>query len=227
MKDSEFIELLNLYLDHEIAAEDTARLEAEVQSNPARRRVYQEYCRMQKACKMLAQDFASEADETPEKKVISFTGAREPVRSHSALRYASAGLLAAAACVAVVFVTQNRTHAPAAPEPSAIANVTPAPAQAPKAVVASQSVPQADRPSNSLSIRNRESNESLVLTSAQNDPHFAWMQDMRFTPLQAPDASSALRLESANTLRFENRTFNSGSKPLPADVTPIAIRFQK
>ena len=36
MKDNEFIELLNLYLDHEISQEDAARLEAEVQRNPAR-----------------------------------------------------------------------------------------------------------------------------------------------------------------------------------------------
>ena len=61
MKDSEFTELLNLYLDHEISAADAARLEAEVQINPNRRRVYQEYCRMQKACKLLAHDFACES----------------------------------------------------------------------------------------------------------------------------------------------------------------------
>ena len=30
MKDSEFLELLNLYLDHEISPADAARLEAEV-----------------------------------------------------------------------------------------------------------------------------------------------------------------------------------------------------
>ena len=47
MKDSEFIELLNLYLDHEISVADAARLEAEVQGSPARRRVYREYCQMQ------------------------------------------------------------------------------------------------------------------------------------------------------------------------------------
>jgi hypothetical protein len=57
MKDSEFIELLNLYLDHEISADNAARLEAEVQGNPERRRVYRQYCRMQKACTLLANDF--------------------------------------------------------------------------------------------------------------------------------------------------------------------------
>ena len=36
MKDPEFIELLNLYVDHEITSVDAARLEAEVAQNPAR-----------------------------------------------------------------------------------------------------------------------------------------------------------------------------------------------
>ena len=74
MKDSEFIELLNLYLDHEITAADAARLEAEVQASPERRRVYQQYCRMQKACTMLAKDFVDEnvptvADTTEQEKM--------------------------------------------------------------------------------------------------------------------------------------------------------------
>ena len=35
MKDSEFIELLNLYLDHEISAADAVRIEAEVMTGDA------------------------------------------------------------------------------------------------------------------------------------------------------------------------------------------------
>jgi len=58
MKEREFIELLNLYLDHEIGPADAARLEQEIQRNPERRRTYREYCRMQKACRMLATEFA-------------------------------------------------------------------------------------------------------------------------------------------------------------------------
>ena len=75
MKDSEFIELLNLYLDHEISAADSARLEAEVQTNPARRKIYEQYCRMQKPCKVLASDFVSavEAAAAPDnKKIVAF-----------------------------------------------------------------------------------------------------------------------------------------------------------
>ena len=57
MNDREFIELLNLYVDHEIGADDALRLEEEVASDPKRREVYDQYCRMQKACSMLSDKF--------------------------------------------------------------------------------------------------------------------------------------------------------------------------
>ena len=59
MNDTQFIELLNLYLDHEISPSDAARLEAEVQRNAKRYRVYREYCQMHKACALLSPAYAS------------------------------------------------------------------------------------------------------------------------------------------------------------------------
>ena len=50
MKDSRFIELLNLYVDREITPAEAAELEAEVQANEQRRRVYNQYCRIDRAC---------------------------------------------------------------------------------------------------------------------------------------------------------------------------------
>ena len=100
MKDHEFLELLNLYLDHEITAADVARLEAEVQGNASRRNTYFEYCRMQRACTLLAKDFA---DQPAEKKIITF----EPRRSAWAGgSFAVGGLAVAAACVALVLVNR-------------------------------------------------------------------------------------------------------------------------
>lgn len=108
MKESEFIELLNLYLDHEITAADAARLEAEVQGNPKRREVYQQYCRMQKACTVLAKDFADTGVEADDRKVVAFETPRASFWSPGFL--ATGGLVAAAACVAVVL--SNRSAAP-------------------------------------------------------------------------------------------------------------------
>jgi len=59
MKDSEFIELLNLYLDHEITPANAARLEDEVRRNPGRRRIYLQYCGIHKACGIIAADFST------------------------------------------------------------------------------------------------------------------------------------------------------------------------
>ncbi len=115
MKDSEFIELLNLYLDREISAADAARLEAEVQSSPDRRRLYREYCEMQKACQILAADFRTEP--AGDGKVIPFEQAaaiRARARRHRAGNwYAAGAAVAAAACVAIVFVGQSRKSVPA------------------------------------------------------------------------------------------------------------------
>ena len=53
MKDSKFIELLNLYLDQQIEPAEAALLEEEIARNPARRQTYQQYCRMHRACTLM------------------------------------------------------------------------------------------------------------------------------------------------------------------------------
>lgn len=128
MKDSEFFELLNLYLDHEITAEDAARLETEVQSNPKRREVYNQYCRMQKACTMLAKDFAEAAPaaSTSSENVVAF---EQPRRSAWGPGFfAAGGLVAAAACLAVVLVKRGGLAEPTTPAVTgSIAIANPAP----------------------------------------------------------------------------------------------------
>ncbi len=120
MKDSEFIELLNLYLDHEIAASDAARLEAEVQRSPERRRVYQEYCRIQKACTLLARDFNHQAADT---EVVGNSEAELERPGRVSWRpgvLGTAGLFAAAACVAFVFVANRKAPSPSLGRPVSV-----------------------------------------------------------------------------------------------------------
>ena len=100
MKDSKFIELLNLYIDHQISASDAALLEAEIQKNPERRRVYREYCQMQKACVILAENFKSEPP-AGDKLIEMAQGQRRMAFATYAM-----GLAAAAACVALVVVNR-------------------------------------------------------------------------------------------------------------------------
>jgi hypothetical protein len=204
MKDSEFIELLNLYLDHEISAADAARLEAEVQTNPARRSIYQDYCRMQKACKIIAADFVTE--EVPaaasDRKVVSFNAELAP--SHTGARrraglIAFGGFAAAAACVALVFVGRGRSGAEqqgTAPSPTFAQATTPAPAAETKAVeVASMSaaprgfapVPQRQHTilvSNPLSLAEQSQAEAIYAAAfRQADNQLAWMETLRLAPL--------------------------------------------
>lgn len=237
MKDSEFIELLNLYLDHEISAADAARLEAEVQSNPARRRMYQDYCRMQKACKILAQDFTVETPAAADRKVVAFDAAGGTVRQgRKPWYFATGSLAAAAAAVAAVLVLRPVESGPASPVPTEVAAIAEparavqpmpaaeAPAEPARVLVASGI---ARRPVSALTLEQANAaDQSLTLTPAQNDPRFAWMNEVRLAPLQMPTAEQ-FRLETTPVRAPQNRTFSSGNQPLPPDVLPIAIRFQK
>ncbi|HXN36234.1 MAG TPA: hypothetical protein VN877_08685, partial [Opitutaceae bacterium] len=100
MNDKQFMELLNLYLDREVSADDALRLEAEVASSPARRKVYDQYCRMQKACSMLSGESAA-GDADPGRRIVAFPAPRawRPIPLMAAL---------AAACVVAVMAVRER-----------------------------------------------------------------------------------------------------------------------
>ena len=238
MKDSEFIELLNLYLDHEISAADSARLEAEVQANPARRRIYQDYCRMQKACKVLAQDFQTEAAPR-DAKVIDFKSAARPARA--AGFYAGTAVAAFAACVAVVFVVRNRpgsqptpygaevaARATQAPASVAQANVPPA---APTAVA--QATPRATaQPAlvggTPLTLSTNAQTEALIVSAVeQANAQFEWMRRMTFTPVQQPVAMEELRFDARPATKTEARTFHSSQPVDKAQTEWVVFRFTR
>jgi hypothetical protein len=99
MKESKFIELLNLFIDQQISKEDAAALEEEIMQNPRRRQIYSQYCRMHRACTMVLDRYnAQDETENPLEKIVAF----EKPRSAKWKYYATG--LAAAACVAFVAV---------------------------------------------------------------------------------------------------------------------------
>lgn len=67
MKDKRFLELVNVYLDGEISEAETLELEREIRSSAKRMDQYRRYCRMQKACMVLAARSREEAVSTDEK----------------------------------------------------------------------------------------------------------------------------------------------------------------
>lgn len=221
MKESEFIELLNLYLDHEISPADAVRLEAEIRSNLERRRVYLQYCRMQQACKLIAADFTA-AEEgaavTGERKVIPFSPAGAPAsrRRRAQVSY-TLGALAAAACVALVFVGRRSpesaptpvapaaevaTTVPIAPPPVAVASL---PAAAPRGLVSIARPAQAPSlVANPLFLTGSTQAEAVRAAAVrQADNQLAWLEALQLAPL--PE-----RRPLNNDLHFTQRLVTEG-----------------
>lgn len=240
MKDSEFIELLNLYLDHEISAADAARLEAEVQNNPARRRVYQDYCRMQKACKVLAEEFQNEPVSVPDPNVIDFEVARRRARAGN--YYVAGAFAAAAACVAIIFVGRSREQAGAINSPDAVADATrPAVVQTvaatpavpvPRAIAQTVNVGvRVEQPASGLVAGqplllsgNAQADAVLRAAAEQAAVQFAWMERVQLAPIQQRGASSELRFDARPA---SMRTDPGGAQRLQPEVELSAYRFQR
>ncbi|MBI2515559.1 MAG: hypothetical protein HYV95_01465 [Opitutae bacterium] len=132
MKDTRFTELVNLYIDRQISPAETAELEAEIQSNPRRRQVYLQYCRMHHATKLVYESFRAHGEQpatvTQTGTIARFESRKRAVRQR--WFYAASGL-AAAASLAFVVVRSNLTgsnaNAPAlAPATAKVAVAQPA-----------------------------------------------------------------------------------------------------
>ena len=110
MKDDRFIELVNLYIDRQITAAETAQLESEIQSNPRRRAEYKQYCQIHRASTLVYESFRAQA---PHQSVVppSAQGSIaqfETGRRQRRFRWPYyAGGLAAAACLGLVFGRLN------------------------------------------------------------------------------------------------------------------------
>ncbi len=255
MNDSEFIELLNLYLDHEISAADAARLEAEVQRDPDRRKIYQQYCRMQKACKVLAADFVADEARSVDagKKVVAFDPAAASVAMARRKRvhgvYAFGSFAAAAACVALVFVsrgervTEGSVQAvaqPAAPVPVAVAVATPEAAQPTPSLVnrggivsvaAARSQAPVSQPtlvSDPLFLSSPPANVLVTAAMQEANNRLVWIQNLQLTPLQQRLPAESLRFDVLPAkLQPEARTLGGPRTETDAEVELAAFRFRK
>ncbi len=166
MKDSEFIELLNLYLDHEISPEKAALLEAEVTRDPARRMLYRQYCQMQKACVVLAGQFTA-AEAAPKAGLLSARPAR---RSQAGLW--ATGLVAAAACAAIALLPR--------PRPAGIpASATPA--LAGRGEERSRPTSRSDRAGFVANFQ--PVFQATAPSAAAPAGQFAWIQQVQMTPI--------------------------------------------
>lgn len=213
MKDSEFIELLNLYLDAEISPTEASRLEAEVQRNPQRYQVYLQYCRMQKACTLLAADFTTDAPS-----VVALKPA--PGRSAGMNLFAVAGAMAAAACLAFVFVTRTSPSGPTTNPESQAAAQPALPSPEKSNLFAEHANPERTIPQ-TVTVPERHPEFKPVLVNstllAGNAAGSESMQDARLDWL----GFRITPLNQVETLRFDPQTM---SKPTQRGLAPAVMQ---
>ncbi len=180
MNDTRFIELVNLYVDRQISPAEQAELELEIRSNPRRRQVYLQYCRMHRASKLVYESFRAQAGDqpaTPAPQPASIASIAARARQRRARWYYAAGGLAAAACVAFVFATgylrpgaqPALASTPAAPVAIAALQPAPAPVQpvaTPAVSIAARDSSERDLSALLASLRT----EQERITSAQGQP---------------------------------------------------------
>ena len=230
MKDQHFIELVNLYIDRQITAAETAELEAEIQASPRRRAVYQQYCKMHRATTLVYESFRAESPAQQAAPAGAKVGIAEfeSVRRKRDFRWTYyAGGLVAAACVALTFARLNLKPAPEANLVAVAAPVTlPPSAAVPEGRVATTPVePKAGL----LSLRNNAAAEpdyaTLLATLRQEEPRSfgnGSLQTSRPASLFEDGVFDSQRvIPSAN-----QRTFRSTQTPAQsAEFT--AFQFQR
>ncbi|MEO6873681.1 MAG: hypothetical protein ABI222_02545 [Opitutaceae bacterium] len=222
MKDAKFIELLNLYVDHQINPAESALLESEVRSSPDRRRIYREYCEMQKGCAELAESFRAEASAT-ETKIDEFKPRR---RAMGAMTYMS-GFVAVAACAAVLIGLRSHSNEPVTISPSAPQVQIAAVAMQSPAVVPTLAPRQSLQPAfgpHVLTLLDQASEPAEVATADQT-AFGEWMNSVRLSSLPGANVND-FRFDAQATLPPDGRSYHS-DRPIQGKVELTAFTFQK
>jgi hypothetical protein len=216
MNDKEFIELLNLYVDREISAEDAVRLEKVVATNARRREIYDQYCRIQKACSMLSEETLDMSSVRTTATVIAFP-------AHSPWRFGPvmAGLAAMAACtVAVVGIRNHSAQVGTGADDTIRAT---APAQLTADSIAMKPV---------LSVRipaDAAARGARLLTDLDPQSSLAqlnWIGDIHLAPV-APSAAADFLLNPKTDLKAGAMTDSQTSRDAQEPAEMTAFRFQR
>lgn len=233
MTHSKFIELLNLYLDHEINMEDAAALEAEIQRDPKRRDIYRQYCQMHRGCLELSAAFATEGAPSPERRSI-VPPVRKPARSvFNSWTYGAAAMAACAAFAVVTLVRQSTpggegalaSAAPSAPQQT-IATAPSQPAPAPSVYSLSElTSPRSELHSvftpTLVNLETVSREKSSLYATASGD-RFDWMDEVKLAPVEGSEFSFRVRpvvVEGDRTYRSQH--------PFEGKVEMTAFQFQR
>lgn len=213
MNDRRFIELLNLYLDHEISPAEAAELETEVMRNPARRREYDRYCRLQRGCCLLGERERSVAPHS-HAFVRSLRDAERKIAAprRAAWNPAYAGAWAAsamAACVAIVVVV-NRSAPRTAPD---VVRNTAEPSVQPTPAVVAAVLPVSSSPSIEL-------HPSLAATG------FGVIRSVREAEIAANDREALEWMQRVDSLQSKHMIVDDQAFESPAGLQQEARVFR-
>jgi hypothetical protein len=237
MNDRRFIELLNLYVDQQIDPSESAELEAEVMRSPERRRTYNQYCRLQRACCLLGDGARSTAPSS-----VSFARSlreaerkiAEPRRPVWRTAYTGMyGAAAMAACVAVVWVvnrpapasgsfTANSNTGVSAPVEIRVPIVQVAAAPIPSAISSSSFDLQPALAANVLGVARNAREAEIAATDREA---LEWMQRVDLLPAQRVVVDEQT-FETRATLQQDNRVFRS-RHAVQGNAEFTAFQFQR
>ena len=205
MKDARFIELVNLYIDRQISPEEQAELELEIQSNPRRRQVYLQYCRMHRATKLVYESFRASAGQEEASAHQPATIARiESRRRQRRARWAYAmGGIAAAACFAVVVARVNFLTNAGADHPVVQVAAAQTPSAAPAEVAVPPTTPVSANPHTSAFTANQHGSYIEIDYAAM----IAALREEKERLMALPRAGSDSRLVSL----FDDGVFDARS----------------
>lgn len=179
MKDSRFIELLNLYIDRQISAAETAELEAELQAHPRRQAVYRQYCQMHRATMLVGERFQAGAPQNPTSdRATHLRIASQQSRARARWAYWGGGL-AAAACLALALVRFQSPSSPHQPD-SLVAAAAQAREMVVTPVLVAKTVPVIETVELPRAIKARPSLVSLEhVTAAERQDYAALLAALR------------------------------------------------
>ncbi len=221
MRESRFIELLNLYVDHQLTKDDATELQAEIARDPVRRRTYHQYCRIQKACTEL---FEQERHLAPSSRLLStsLSEADAKIQAGGRAPFSFAHVfypvgVAAAACLAfgIMWRHQAPSHFPSSHPSEDVAVVIPAPKTSAQPAAGAEfvrlPVGPAARPSLYSVFATKPSTTSAISEDANtladnSNPDalvsVSWMRNLDLAPL--PNLNDRLTLKPSAPL-LENR----------------------
>lgn len=248
MNDKRFIELLNLYVDQELTEAEARALEQEIAQRPDRRRVYTQYCRMQRACVRLYEQqsvpaprvaslAAAVAAGGPDLELELPAPASEPVvvrpQRWGWATWGSGLAVAAAACVALVAVRLNDSVTPpTATGAQLAATAKPEPQAAVEPSARSTVAPQSDyRPVvvvNALLRPGTDAGAAQPAGLAALDPSsLDWLQEMKLLPMSRVPFET-LRFDPQGRLQpLDQTAFANDQSDQPIATEISAFQFQR